>query len=165
LHRDNPFHVVRVRPVLIQLMIELILAALQTWSGYTFVRTDLRSLGLRIQLGHKRGEVCPGTFARTEREQAAAEEESFCVVDSNCIHEIGIDFCTCGAEMSRADQLLRARLYPATTTRPRSAATFRVLRKFHKLSFESKCSAYEFYNCLARETNNTGNFQPRVSHF
>lgn len=137
----------------------------QTWSGSAFVRTDLRSLGLRVQLGHKRGEICPGTVARTATEKAAAALESFCVVDSNSIHEVAIDFCTCGAETSRADQLLRAQLYPATTTRPRSAATFRVLRKFHKLSFESKCSAYEFYNALARETNNTGSFQPRVSKF
>ncbi|KAJ7081795.1 hypothetical protein B0H15DRAFT_786116, partial [Mycena belliarum] len=133
LHRDNPFHII------------------QRWTGSCLQRTDLRSLGLRVQLGHKRGEVCPGT----------RKEETFCIVDSNCIHEVAVDFCTCGAETSRADQLLRARLYPATTTRPRSAATFRVLRKFHKLSFESKCSAYEFYNALARETNNTGNFQPR----
>ncbi|KAJ7092911.1 hypothetical protein B0H15DRAFT_777021 [Mycena belliarum] len=131
LHKDNPFHIIK------------------RWTGSCFERTDLRTLGLRVQLGHIRG-------AGNER-----KEEIFCVVDSNAIHEVAIDFCTCGSETSRADQLLRLGLYPATTTRPRSAATFRVLRKFHKLSFESKCSAYEFYNALARETNNTGNFQPR----
>ncbi|KAJ6498612.1 hypothetical protein DFH09DRAFT_1336611 [Mycena vulgaris] len=143
LHRDNPFHIIR------------------TWSGSCFVRTDLQSLGLRLQLGHKRGEVCPGTVARSVEEQVAAARETFCIVDSNGIHEVGVDFCTCGGETSRTNQLLRAGLYPATSTRPRSAATFRVLRKFHKQSFESKCSAYEFYNALSRETNNTGNFQPR----
>ncbi|KAJ6552342.1 hypothetical protein DFH09DRAFT_1086110 [Mycena vulgaris] len=134
---------------------------MQTWSGSCFVRTDLQSLGLRLQLGHKRGEVCPGTVARSVEEQVAAARETFCIVDSNGIHEVGVDFCTCGGETSRTNQLLRAGLYPATSTRPRSAATFRVLRKFHKQSFESKCSAYEFYNALSRETNNTGNFQPR----
>ncbi|KAJ7116908.1 hypothetical protein C8R44DRAFT_879439 [Mycena epipterygia] len=44
----------------------------------------------------------------------------------------------------------------ATTMNPRSAASFNVLRRFHLLSFESKCSAYEFYYSLARETDNTG---------
>lgn len=88
---------------------------------------------------------------------------TFCVVDDKVVHEVGLDFCTCGMAADRAVQLLRARLFPSTTTRPSSAATFRVLHRFHKLSFEAKCSAYEFYNALARETNNTGNFQPQVS--
>ncbi|KAJ7457415.1 hypothetical protein FB451DRAFT_1341923 [Mycena latifolia] len=143
LHRDNPFHIIR------------------TWSGACFKRTDLRTLGLRVQLGHKHSEICPGTAARTNAEKEAAKLDSFCVVDSNSIHEVGIDFCTCGGETSRVNQLLRTGLYPATTTRLRSAATFHVLWKFHKLSFKSKCSAYKFYNALARETNNTGSFQPQ----
>ncbi|KAJ7024514.1 hypothetical protein C8F04DRAFT_1270212 [Mycena alexandri] len=140
LHADNPFH---------------------TWDGNCFVENTLENLGLRVQLGHKRGEVCPGTVARTEEDWKKARKETFCIVDDKVIHEVGLDFCTCGKARPRATQLLRAKLYPTTTSRPSSAATFRVLRRFHKLSFESKCSAYEFYNALARETNNTGNFQPR----
>ncbi|KAF7341809.1 CxC2 domain-containing protein [Mycena sanguinolenta] len=143
LHADNPFHVVK------------------TWNGTFFRDNTLRNLGLRVQLGHKRGERCPGTLARTAEELENREKNSFCVVDSNAIHEVALDFCTCGKAQSPATQLLRVRLYPATTLRPSSAATFRVLRQFHKQSFESKCSAYEFYNALARQTNNTGNFQPR----
>ncbi|KAJ7828186.1 hypothetical protein B0H13DRAFT_2437970 [Mycena leptocephala] len=144
LHSDHPFHVVK------------------TWNGAFFVDSSLRELGLRVQLGHKRGELCPGTLARTSEEAAKAKIDSFCIVDSNGIHEVALDFCICGTAPSPSIQLLRAGLYPATTLRPSSAATFCVLRKFHMLSFESKCSAYEFYNALARETNNTGNFQPRV---
>jgi hypothetical protein len=123
---------------------------------------SLRELGLRVQLGHKRGEICPGTLARTPDEVAKAKKDSFCIVDTNGIHEVALDFCTCGSAPPPTIQLLQARLYPATTLRPSTAASFRVLRKFHMLSFESKCSAYEFYNALGRETNNTGNFQPRV---
>ncbi|KAJ7030155.1 hypothetical protein C8F04DRAFT_1187110 [Mycena alexandri] len=127
---------------------------------------SLWALGLRIQLGHKRGEPCPETVARTKEDwdhihQIEQKGGTFCVVDDKVVHEVGLDFCTCGMAADRAVQLLRARLFPSTTTRPSSAATFRVLRRFHKLSFEAKCSAYEFYNALARETNNTGNFQPR----
>ncbi|KAJ7032307.1 hypothetical protein C8F04DRAFT_1262054 [Mycena alexandri] len=143
LHADNPFHV------------------LETWDGTSFERNTLRNLGLRIQLGHKRRETCPGVFARTPEQWNKIKEDSFCIVDDKVVHEVALDFCTCGTAAPRAVQLLRSRLYPATTVRPSSAATFRVLRRFHKLSFEAKCSAYEFYNALARETNNTGNFQPR----
>ncbi|KAF7345236.1 CxC2 domain-containing protein [Mycena sanguinolenta] len=140
LHADNPFHVVK------------------TWNGTFFRDNTLRNLGLRVQLGHKRGERCPGTLARTAEELENREKNSFCVVDSNAIHEVALDFCTCGKVQSPATQLLRIRLYPATTLQPSSAATFRVLRQFHKQSFESKCSAYEFYNALTRQTNNTENF-------
>ncbi|KAJ7033272.1 hypothetical protein C8F04DRAFT_1396133 [Mycena alexandri] len=123
LHADSPFHVI------------------ETWNGICFTRNTLEALGLRIQLGHKRGESCPGTLARTEEQWERARKEKFCVVEDNGIHEVGLDFCVCGRAESKAVQLLRVRLYPATTVRP--------------------CSAYEFYNALARETNNTGNFQPR----
>ncbi|KAJ7029541.1 hypothetical protein C8F04DRAFT_962701 [Mycena alexandri] len=143
LHSDNPFHVIK------------------TWNGIFFVGTTLWELGLRIQLGHKRAEVCPGTSARTAEEWEKIKDVTFCVVDDKVIHEVGLDFCTCGGAQPHQIQLLCACLYPSTTVRPSSAATFHVLRRFHKLSFESKCSAYEFYNALARETNNTGNFQPR----
>ncbi|KAF7326720.1 CxC2 domain-containing protein [Mycena sanguinolenta] len=140
IHADNPLHFV------------------QTWNGSFFERNTLRNLGLRIQLGHIRGEACPRTLARSAEETSKA---SFCIVHTNGIHEVALDFCICGKAQSHTVQLLRARLYPATTLRPSSAASFSVLRKFHMHSFESKCSAYEFYNALARETNNTGNFQPR----
>ena len=51
-------------------------------------------------------------------------------------------------------QLLRARLWAATTTNPRTASTFSVLRRYHLLSFEAKCAALEFYQSLARATDN-----------
>lgn len=126
------------------------------------METTLRNLGLRVQLGHKRGVICPGVLARTPAEQEQAKVDTFCIVDDPAIHEVAVDFCSCGTAPPRQIQLLRARLYPSTTIRPRSAATFRVLRAFHMLSFESKCSAYEYYNALARNTNNSGSFQPRV---
>ncbi|KAJ7797779.1 hypothetical protein B0H14DRAFT_3493267 [Mycena olivaceomarginata] len=53
-------------------------------------------------------------------------------------------------------QLLRAQLWPATTTNPKTAATFVVLCSYHLMSFESKCSSLEFYKTLARQTDNLG---------
>ncbi|KAJ2913229.1 hypothetical protein MD484_g7185, partial [Candolleomyces efflorescens] len=48
-----------------------------------------------------------------------------------------------------------ARLFPATLTDPRTAASFRVLETFQMLSFTAKTSAYEFLGALRRRTDNT----------
>ncbi|KAG1897298.1 uncharacterized protein F5891DRAFT_1129937 [Suillus fuscotomentosus] len=94
--------------------------ALQKWNGMFFECVTLKALGLRIQLGHAPGQVCPKPHR--------AFNDDFVVMDSHAIHEVSLDFC----------------------------ATFRLLEEFHILSFESKVSAYEFYNALTQRTNNTG---------
>ncbi|KAJ7720502.1 hypothetical protein B0H14DRAFT_3098545 [Mycena olivaceomarginata] len=140
MHKDNPLHRVEV------------------WKDAHFFETvTLKSLGLWIQLGHGRSGIC-----RRRRRRPPWDE--FCIVDSNGVHEVGLDFCTCSLAETHDVQLLRARLYPATTTKPATAATFRVLRDFHLLSLEAKCSAHHFYNKLARQTNNSGVFQPRTRY-
>lgn len=118
-----------------------------------------------MQLGHGRNSICPGTMAVAMAVNEAADDkkrDDFCIVDSNGVHEVGLDFCTCSLAQNREIQLLRARLYPATTTNPATAATFRVLRHYHLVSLEGKVSAHHYYNALARMTNNNGVFQPRV---
>ncbi|KAJ6524050.1 hypothetical protein B0H19DRAFT_861949, partial [Mycena capillaripes] len=137
-HRGLPFH------------------HIQKWDGGYFKRCSLKSLGVRIQLGHRLGDPCP----RPER----AFDDDFVVVTSHTIDEVGLDFCGCGTAEPKSIQLLRMRLYPATGTNPRSAATLAALRRFDHMTLESKCSAYEFYNSLARETDNTGALPSRVSH-
>ncbi|KAJ7797170.1 hypothetical protein B0H14DRAFT_2271569, partial [Mycena olivaceomarginata] len=113
---------------------------------------------VRIQLGHPLGERCPNP-ARAWRGL-----DDFVIVGSHTIDEVGLDYCDCASVKAKPIQLLRMRLYPATGTNPRSAATFACLRRFSHMTLESKCSAYEFYNSLARETNNTGTEPSRVSH-
>ena len=61
-------------------------------------------------------------------------------------------------------QLLRFRLYPATIHNPNTAATFHALHHFQLLSFESKCSVYEYYQTLVRETDNTGLHKVKVQY-
>jgi hypothetical protein len=85
------------------------------------------------------------------------------IITSQTIDEVRLDYCNCSLAQSKPVQLLRMRLYPVTGTNPRSAATFSVLRRFAHMSLESKCSAYEFYNSLVRETDNTGLVPSRVS--
>ncbi|KAJ7846126.1 hypothetical protein B0H13DRAFT_2363209 [Mycena leptocephala] len=135
-HSQNPFHLI------------------EYWTGEMFQKKTLKDLGLRIQLGH----WTPGNPRCAAPEPAPGD--TFVIVNDTGIHDVSVDFCGCGGGY-KARQLLRARLYPATGASPRTAATFSVLRRFHLLSLESKCSAYEFYHSLARGTNNTG-LEPQV---
>ncbi|KAJ7281287.1 hypothetical protein C8J57DRAFT_1057258 [Mycena rebaudengoi] len=138
---------------------QLILHRIQKWNGQFFDQKTLRELEVRIQLGHwhEPQNQCPVP----ER----PPKDSFVIIDDHGVHEVFVDFCGCGQGGSHVQQLLRAQLFPATTTRPATAATFSVLRRFHLLSFESKCSMYEFYHSLARETDNTGTKPPKNRYY
>ncbi|KAJ7602950.1 hypothetical protein DFH06DRAFT_1350766 [Mycena polygramma] len=124
------------------------LHAIEEWTGLSFVKRPLKSLGVRIQLGHPPGEICV--------KPVPAHGDAFVIVTSHTINEVGLDFCNCETAKLKPIQLLRMRLYPATGTNPRSAGTFAGLRRFDHMTLESKCSAYEYYNSLAQETDNTG---------
>ncbi|KAJ7247834.1 hypothetical protein C8J57DRAFT_721276 [Mycena rebaudengoi] len=134
---------------------QLPLHRVQYWNGEFFAQKTLRDLGLRVQLGHWEGyeHRCPVP--------ESVRGDVFVIMDDHGIHEVNVDFCGCGGGGSHNIQLMRAGLYPATTTNPRTAATFALLRRFHLLSFESKCSSYEFYHSLAREKDNGGLKPPR----
>ncbi|TFK78942.1 hypothetical protein K466DRAFT_506453, partial [Polyporus arcularius HHB13444] len=123
------------------------------WTGTYFERVTLKSLGVRIQLGHRPGDKCYSP--------SPAFGDAFVIMDLHGIHEVGLDFCACARAAPATSQLLRHRLYPATSTDPRTAATFRLLETFHLLSAQSKVSAFEFYSTLARRTDNTGTEPPK----
>jgi hypothetical protein len=78
------------------------------------------------------------------------------VIDINGVHKVCVDYCGCTVALERVDQLLQVRWYPATTVNPKSAATFNSLEYFQLLTFESKASAFQYYNSLSRRTDNTG---------
>ncbi|KAI0684667.1 hypothetical protein C8T65DRAFT_712959 [Cerioporus squamosus] len=127
-HVSNPLH--RIKP-----------------SGW-FQRSSLKSLGLRVQLGHEPGNKCWNP--------KRAFGDDFVVLDVSGIHEVGVDFCGCQRALPHFMQLLRARWYPATYTDPRTASTFRLLEDFHLMSTQSKVSGWEYYTTLSRRTDNTG---------
>ncbi|KAG1902460.1 uncharacterized protein F5891DRAFT_978759 [Suillus fuscotomentosus] len=81
--------------------------------------------------------------------------DDFVIVDVNGVHAIALDFCGCQTAQLHVTQLLQVRLFPATTIKPKTATTFRVLEYFQILSFKSKVSALEFYQTVARLTDNT----------
>ncbi|KAF9470113.1 hypothetical protein BDN70DRAFT_763808, partial [Pholiota conissans] len=121
---------------------------IQMWNGSFFSHTDLKELGLKVQLGHPLGVPCTLPVA--------AYDNDFTVIDSDGVHQISLFFCGCQQALSHTVQLLRARLFPSTTIAPKSAATFRILETFQMLSFTSKVSAFEFYKAIERRANNTG---------
>jgi hypothetical protein len=111
-------------------------------------------MGIRFQLGHATGVQCVNPIP--------AFNDDFVIIDFNGIHQVGLDYCGCGSAQPHIIQLLRVRLFPATTVDPKTAATYRALDYFQMLSFESKVSAFEFYSTIARLTDNTGIHVPKV---
>ncbi|KAJ7022851.1 hypothetical protein C8F04DRAFT_970965 [Mycena alexandri] len=136
-HRDIPLH------------------GVEMWNDGKFDRTTLKALGLRIQLGHgkpNKARLCQGRCANPQR----AVDDDFVVIDVHGIREVALDFCACETVQPHDIQLLRARWYPCTGKHPRTAATFKVLRRFHLTTLESHCAVKGFYMSIARESDNTG---------
>jgi hypothetical protein len=120
-----------------------------------FERLSLKTLGHRIQLGHHPGVTCVNP--------KRSSNDDFVVIDCNGVHEVALDYCGCEGAKSVEVQLFRSSLYPVTSMNPKSTTTFRVMRFFHILSFEPKCSGYKFYNTLSWYTNNININSSRVS--
>lgn len=160
LHQRLPLHRVEVdfRSSYIQTLTNYYCSFLfQRWNGLHFERTLLKTLGLRIQLGHDSGQSCPNPLV--------SFNDDFTIIDSDGIHKVGIDYCGCSQSLPKTVQLLRSRLFPSTVVDPKTAATFRVLETFQMLSFTSKVSAYEYYRSLIRRTDNTGTVSIPVRQF
>ncbi|KAF7357140.1 CxC2 domain-containing protein [Mycena sanguinolenta] len=100
---------------------------------------------------------------RTSYLEEPAFADDFVIIDIHGVHQVALDYCGCGQGGHPTRQLLRAQLWPATTTNPKTAASFAVLRLYHLLSFEAKCSALEFYQSLARQTDNLGSYRRKRS--
>lgn len=75
------------------------------------------------------------------------------VVDLDGIHEISVTFCACPKAPREDLQILDLGYYPATTLRPRTMFTQRVLDDFLLANKECKTAARNYYNKLRRTTN------------
>jgi hypothetical protein len=132
---------------------------IQRWNGKHFVRkrTWLKELGLRVQLNHPPGVVCPYRFS-------AAKD--FVLYDATGVHEINVDYCGCaqGEEscLEPRVQLLRAGWWPATTIMPTTCATVALLKMFQIMNCLGKLSAYNFLRGLEMCTNHDGLDKPPV---
>lgn len=99
-------------------------------------------------------------------EVTEGEPRVITVISSTGAHHVGVQFCKCmraGDATTAAKQLLRARWFPATPTRPRTAVTFECLNLFHLLTLQGKLTGFDFYQTLVRLTDNTNVDPPKVS--
>lgn len=119
-----------------------------------FESSTLQQLGLRIQLNHAVGIICPSP---------EAAHEGFRVVHTNGIHDVNIDYCGCERSLPHDIQLIRRRLYPATASRTRTCTTLEALKSFSFYNLCGKLSAYDFYAATELLSNNTGVKKPKVS--
>ncbi|OAX31404.1 hypothetical protein K503DRAFT_703761 [Rhizopogon vinicolor AM-OR11-026] len=125
----------------------------EVWTGKYFQCTALHDLGLQVQLGHPVGHVCCNP--------SPAFDDEFILLDTNGIHHIALNFYKCESAQAHAIQLLCVCWYPATTTDPHTAATFWLLDHFQMYTFESKGSAFKYYQALSRLSDNTGTKRPK----
>jgi len=129
---------------------------MQQWTGSFFKRTPLASLGLRVQLGHRRNEMC--------RDRQPGHQD-LVVIHTNGIHEVAVDYCVCQEVAKVGDfwqQLMRQQWYPGSTTKPRTVCTFGMLKHFHALTLEGKMSLHGFYGRVEKRTDNTGTVSLKV---
>lgn len=124
---------------------------LQEWNGQFYHAASLRDIGFTLNLGHN-GEVCP-LNANGGSDWTA---DKFTVVDSAGIFVHTLKWCGCNGATAEDKhlQLLRARLFPSTVTKPQTGFTFAVLDEFLIAALECKTSASSFYQKLRRMTNN-----------
>lgn len=114
---------------------------------------------MRIQLGHPPGERCDFPHAA---------KTGFYVFDIDSVQEVNIFFCNCQHTADVGEdwqQLLRFRLFPATTVNPHTAFTFRALSFFHCLTLKGKVNLYDFYGAIERRTDSLGLLGLKVGKF
>ncbi|KAJ7440566.1 hypothetical protein FB451DRAFT_1443155 [Mycena latifolia] len=88
---------------------------IEHWNGRYFERTNLRQLGLQLQLGHGLGGDCP----------APGEQTDLSVITRHGVQPLGVVYCACDHAQSRSTQLIDAGLLPAGSE-PEWAVTFGV---------------------------------------
>ncbi len=119
-------------------------------------KTSLRKLGFVFQLGHEGG-TCPCPAPQTRR---------LVIGDVTGIHEVQVRFCECLDDHEQFAhqwvQLFRQGWFPATTNRPATAFTFRMLNAFQELNFQGKTTLYDYWRTLERITDNSGSGPPLV---
>ncbi|KAJ7503647.1 hypothetical protein B0H11DRAFT_2222275 [Mycena galericulata] len=99
------------------LYIELRLALLlKMWTNTGMVGVTLKTAGLRTQLGHRLNDFCPERIP----------DNDFVILDTDGLHEVAIDYCSCEPRRSHGIQLRDARFFPSGDSSPRTAVAFKM---------------------------------------
>lgn len=146
---------------------------LQRWNGKCFQDSPLSQLGYILHMGHG-GKPCPWSqvsqdWVDVEENVNELEEDAgvetiggtaltttpLTIIHSTGVFTHNVLWCHCpGSNNQQHLQLLKAQLFPASTSRPRTAFTFDVLDHFLIDALECKTSAMSFFQKLRRLTNN-----------
>lgn len=137
---------------------------IQVWKTNHYASSDLHDLGFVMHLGH-RGETCPHEHGSPKSCSGSGTEEDepewtdmaeaiLLVVGLQGVVHRTMRWCVCPDAKSREDQLLDARLMPATSKRTKTVFTFDLLEDFHLSRLECNTSAMNYYQKLRRLTNN-----------
>ncbi|KAJ7712326.1 hypothetical protein B0H16DRAFT_1744247 [Mycena metata] len=128
-HAENPLHRVEW---LISPSILIVALSSQQWNGSHFQIVSLKSLSLRVQLGHPPRTRCPSAPSTP----ATAKTVSFAGPPE--------------------EQLLTAGWFPATDIRTRTCTTFACMDLFVLSTQQSKTTIYNFYKMLEKLSDNSG---------
>ncbi|KAF9021224.1 hypothetical protein BDZ89DRAFT_1138143 [Hymenopellis radicata] len=126
---------------------QLPLHVVRQWDGKKFKKIALRSLGLRVYLGHEDGSRCI---------MPRIEPRPIVVMHTTGLHEVSVRYCNCLEATPRRIQLLRFGWYPASVQLPATCATLQLLDLFHGLTLNGKLSAYNFYKTMIYLTDALG---------
>ncbi|KAF9472815.1 hypothetical protein BDN70DRAFT_818108 [Pholiota conissans] len=126
--------------------IRLPLHRIERWTGVSFVKVSLKSLGLEVHLNHA-GMRCPIPIPC---------HQDFRIVHTNGVHEVSFSYCGCHRAIPRHLQLLRRRLYPASQISPQTCFTFSLLHLLHIITLTSKASTYDLYRAVGRLSDGAG---------
>ncbi|KAI0754684.1 hypothetical protein C8Q80DRAFT_1266266 [Daedaleopsis nitida] len=130
------------------------LHTLEEWNGGKWAKCSLRKLGFVFQLGHD-GATCPKPAPGTRR---------VVIRDVTSMHQVKVRFCECINDnemfLHQWVQLFHHGWFPATTHRPATVFTFRMLSAFQELNLQAKTNLYDYSKALERLTGNTGSGPP-----
>ncbi|KAF8435946.1 hypothetical protein L210DRAFT_3408012 [Boletus edulis BED1] len=123
--------------------------------GHTLDPHFVQGSGVVIQLGHPTGLPCCLS--------KPPHSDDFVIIHGNGIHSMTLRLCGCETTATPTQQLLQYHLFPASTDKLQTAATFSVLEEYHLLSLKSKVSAHHYYTLLTQRSDNTGLSPPKVT--
>ena len=126
------------------------------WNGSFFERISLKDIGKVWHVSHG-GKACPYVDNNNGIQELT-------IVDTTGIHNVCIGYCRCWNSVGFAEQLLYAKLFPASLQRPKTAFTFRVLRLFHILNLIAHITSWDFSGTMKRVTDNVDMKSPPVYH-
>lgn len=107
------------------------------WNSDYFAKTTLHRLGFVLYMCKKtvkcssssQDHDLPGSSKFPPCPSQSASSQEMTLISSLGIHTFRVAWCTC-SKTEHSSQLMVARLFPATTTRPKTAFTFDLLDHF-----------------------------------